>query len=61
MTQEWQPIETAPKDRRIIIGYPGEEPNAAIWTGTAWSEAAFLGVVFDPQPIFWQPMPEPPE
>jgi hypothetical protein len=67
----WQPIGTAPKDRRPIIVYdadcdaPGEafwepEREAFFWANTHWTDAAGHSQVV--RPTHWQPMPDdPPE
>lgn len=67
-----QPIETAPKDRRVILAYAGE------WQTMQWDEGSMgegedwaLWVYADEllrdacpnpdQPTFWLPLPESPE
>ena len=62
----WQPIETAPKDRLILICSKFESRliiEVAIWTetkkrmGFSGFVAQFSGPV---EPTHWMPLPEPP-
>ena len=50
----WQPIETAPKDRRILLYFPemGVRPSKK-----------FIGVIgeFSQRPTHWQELPEDPK
>jgi hypothetical protein len=68
--QEWQPIETAPKDGRPILGFGicdgevsgrGVEPAAAVveWCGS-WTVGAtdYYGVTMEA--THWMPLPDPP-
>ncbi len=56
---EWQPIETAPKDRNIIIS--GRYPNGRAYVEECcWSyKGHWTARQFDP-PTYWMPMPDPP-
>jgi hypothetical protein len=66
----WQPIETAPKDGRIILGWQG---NKGRWQGRGihevrWSNDGYIDGWFciydeDEQtnPSHWMPLPEPPK
>lgn len=65
---EWQPIETAPKDRWVIVGRHGHRPEMAIWEdASVWIEGWYCGGSrsdsygpgFDP--THWAPLTEPPE
>jgi len=61
----WQPIETAPKDRQIVLYIPGHGPSVGQWNYTAhnkkphpyWSSVAerLFGVQWmrDRQPTHW--------
>lgn len=69
---EWQPIETAPRDKTGILlyipGYPGEI-MAAVWNDNANRGWCFWGLEsisfwFDrdgTSPTHWMPLPEPPK
>ena len=56
----WQPIATAPKDGRLIIGWLGREDEGrtagVVWMPMRWHEPG----VGDCQPIHWMPLPTPP-
>lgn len=66
MTSEWQPIETAPKDRPIIVSN-GEAVGEAQYHESAegWWWAGYHptdasdGCVW--QPAHWMPLPAPPK
>lgn len=66
--QLWQPIETAPKDKRILV-WSGQEICAAHWaqnpiTGdeawvvAEWGQDGDQALV---KPTYWQSLPTPPE
>lgn len=62
MKPEWQPISTAPKDGRVILGFWSMEyvetitfrGGGWIWSndGDTWSRGG---------PTHWMPLPSPPE
>ncbi|MBL4748417.1 MAG: hypothetical protein JKY17_06535 [Magnetovibrio sp.] len=64
---KWQPIETAPKDQRVLI-WSGTEVYAAHWVKNPFTddEAWLLGTAPDDMqtlvaaPILWHPCPCPP-
>lgn len=68
---KWQPIETAPKDRWILVYVPGAAvPCSAIWSEidnsfTTCEECAnefrAYGTEWSFAPAYWAPLPEPPE
>jgi hypothetical protein len=68
MTQQWQPIETAPKDGKIILGVTvdAQTPTACItwFQGDKWmSTGKPEKFVMQPHgwwPTHWQHLPEPP-
>ena len=51
---DWQPIATAPKDRRVLLGAPSVVREGEWWEayGGMWS--------VDFSPTHWMPLPEPP-
>jgi hypothetical protein len=68
---DWQPIETAPKDREIFLWYPARDDGSPAgfsqgrWCdavingevkGFAWMDAAYV----NHHPTHWMPLPEPP-
>jgi hypothetical protein len=67
----WQPIETAPKDGRTILGY-SESGQMLIWRWDTdryakkpkpyWRAFSVFGVTGERsmQPTHWMPLPEPP-
>ncbi len=71
MTQEWQPIETAPRDGTRILGYsPSKDATVC---ETWWVEdylqdewGVYIGGWDDDwdlnrKPTHWMPLPEPPQ
>ncbi len=55
---DWQPIETAPKDGTEILTWDGNEHQILWWLdAVGWvGDDDFL----DKLPTYWQPLPEPP-
>jgi hypothetical protein len=74
MSDDWQPIETAPKDgRQVLLFSPGSIPEVVVgkWEtyegdpGEAWwayAETALSDLFgeVDPEPSHWMPLPPPP-
>lgn len=63
MSEEWQPLETAPKDGRAILGFiPGWFAICGTWfqDGQWWMAAGQDGRMGCPPPTHWMPLPEPP-
>lgn len=75
MKDDWQPIETAPKDEDIMLGGP-ESVDVGNWQDEV-PDATESGVIVDPgmdagwygcrgmwpggeQPTHWMPLPSPP-
>lgn len=59
---EWQPIETAPKDGEIVLGYwhNGEMHTGQMRKGEwlpAWDNQDHDWNI----PAYWMPLPEPPQ
>lgn len=70
MTNEWQPIETAPKDGVDIIIFGGEFESAGSnkipmivkWNGTYWTSTHYCyNEAIALNPTHWMPLPKPPE
>jgi hypothetical protein len=64
MTNEWQPIETAPKDREeILVGVQSDQHffrYVAYWTGDAWTVWGDMDATRSVKPTHWMPLPSPP-
>lgn len=69
---DWQPIDTAPRDRtRVLLGWLGN-PRVALGFygpkistygvnyGDAWGWGERWDGQFEPQPTHWQPLPDGP-
>lgn len=60
-TMKWQPIETAPKDGKIVLlsNKAGDHMAIGFWNGDAWDDGDFLNDMgsFD----YWMPLPLAPE
>jgi len=57
----WLPIETAPEDEWVLIGWTGkEELDIAKHRTHGWTSGSGFHPE-DPQPTHWQPLPSPPE
>lgn len=61
--QEWQPIETAPRDKWILVWRPASNVRDASWVCLPpspgyWTEGR--GGPLDPPPTHWMPLPAPP-
>ena len=62
---EWQPIETAPRDRTILVCAPGNDPR--FWSHLPnlictcrWHEDAGFCVDEVREPTHWMPLPADP-
>ena len=59
----WQPIETAPKNRRVLVARPGEEPVIAenvMYTSAGYSWCSGYQEMRI-RPTHWMPLPPPPD
>lgn len=63
----WQPIDTAPKDRRLLV-WTGQNSHCAQWVQNPYTgdEAWMIAITADNQQVIvkathWQPLPEPPQ
>lgn len=57
---EWQPIETAPRDKAVLLFGDGKF-EVAIWFFGDWGTAgSVLGDRIGFHPAHWMPLPEPP-
>lgn len=57
--REWQPIETAPKDKAILVAY-GVTVTEAKWELNGWRTFC-CGHLREDWPTHWMPRPKPPE
>lgn len=68
---QWQPIETAPKDGSVVLGYwvasldgidvTGDKCYAlTLWMGGEWVSADDCDISFA-DPTHWMPLPTPPQ
>jgi hypothetical protein len=56
---EWQPIETAPKDYRIILACPNEvDRQFAFITWWVRREERWANNIYEVEPYYWLPVPE---
>lgn len=68
---EWQPIETAPKDGRELLGVDAEGDMGVMFYGMgsgrwlahafAWTAYAATRDLVPCEPTHWMPLPEPPK
>jgi hypothetical protein len=62
---EWQAIETAPKDGTPIIGWDGYDMSTCYWKAyeNQWRLCVpgFRAQDADFEPVMWQPCPESPK
>lgn len=57
----WLSIETAPKDRTILVYAPGEQGLDPIICACRWHDDAGFYVDELRSPTHWMPLPEPPK
>lgn len=60
VVQRWQPIESAPKDRLILVYCPSYQGLNAIVCCCQWHEDAGFCVDELRSPSHWMPLPAPP-
>jgi hypothetical protein len=64
LANQWQPIETAPKDKKIWLWWPeiDEYPVVGEWHKLGFWMVSRLGAGrVGSDPIHWMPQPEPPK
>lgn len=60
LTMEWQPIETAPKDK-LLLGYAEGMMRLVMWENGGWLQ---VGATIEQgwfKPTHWMPLPDPPK
>ena len=58
---QWQPIETAPKDREILVYAPAYQDLRPLISVCKWHESAGFCIDELRQPAHWMELPEPPK
>ena len=60
---KWQPIETAPKDKTVVLTFTDSEGRHAIFPAYYWESYSRWLQIEGPfaAPTHWMPLPEPPE
>jgi hypothetical protein len=60
---KWQPIETAPKDGKEVLGYDLGVISGMCWNGRwwEWTVLSWSDGTFATDPTHWMPLPEPPK
>lgn len=59
--QDWRPIETAPRDEKILLWVPGERyPLKGWWCKRHQWETYECGLISSDTPTHWQPLPASP-
>jgi hypothetical protein len=59
----WQPIETAPQEKLVILYAPGWDPEvtAGKYEFGEWREGGYGECMIARNPTHWMPLPEPPK
>ena len=65
---EWQPIETAPKHRNLLLGHAEKKwirfgqqfPGMKDWYYSGTTERSQYAQVKGDEPTHWMPLPQPP-
>lgn len=57
----WQPIETAPKDRAILVWAPGRDGLSPLHSVCIWHPDAGFCIDELREPKYWMHLPEPPK
>lgn len=57
---EWQPIETAPKQGRMILCWDGSHINKGYHSARGWCVAHNSNYKGGFKPTHWTPLPDPP-
>lgn len=59
----WQPIETAPRDGKEVLGYDRGVVSGMYWNGSQWewTVLAWSDETYGTDATHWMPLPEPPK
>jgi hypothetical protein len=59
---DWQPIETAPHEQKVLVGwwYNGEWMSEATMASHGWRRNGISTMSWHGQATHWQPLPAPP-
>jgi hypothetical protein len=65
---DWQPINTAPRDGRTILAYlpahaglpTRQDVVAVFWDAACGWATAYSGACLDAEPTYWMRLPDPP-
>jgi hypothetical protein len=61
---DWQPIESAPKDKPVLVYCPGNHRSELVLLAEQVTHSRRWVIFIDGQevvPTHWQPLPEPPK
>lgn len=60
---KWEPIETAPRSGKEVLGYDRGVISGMYWNGQGWewTVLAWSDETYMADATHWMPMPEPPQ